>query len=600
MMKTFRALVASVVTFALVSTAWAVPSAIQAPGLTSQQLASRSQSGASYTCIGDSTCALNSFNQPPGTAYLAGSQYSVGPQANSYMGWVGAVSNNALFIDTTLGYPGNYGGLARVIVSAGGNCTASTTLTFTPGAPQSTPANTAGAFTAATNASGALTVGQVITLGTPGSGYTSLPTPTVSGGSCTTAPTFAYVLTGTFGWGTPGDTTAGVLARLAYDTVGPCVTPADFTQVNIGTNDLVAGVAESTIVSNTAAVVSALQACNTRVVLFGITPRTVGTAGWTLALDQARLRINRARQMLAQQSRYANNGLTPVVYIDMDHLTVDPAASGAAAGNTLAGSTVDTLHQSPSTALYGALVVWNAIRGLVPPIVYQPNSQNDTYNASTNPTGNLLGTTGLMLTTSGSASGICGANTIASGWQTSTSGTGTTSTSTCAAETTRTDGLAGRRQVITYVNTGGGTAESLNFVTFTNYASSLTLGTDSIYGTAEVDISNMANVQYLGCAVAESATIGQNAQSLYAGNTAAAYGMPSSAQLSLLQEAKVLPDFGMTAAGSFRLSCKTPPIKTQAGATSYSFYITVKGSSSGVTETVTLKVGNVAVRKVAP
>ena len=63
------------------------------------------------------------------------------------------------------------------------------------------------------------------------------------------------------------------------------------------------------------------------------------------------------------------------------------------------------------------------------------------------------------------------------------------------------------------------------------------------------------------------------------------------------ERAKILPDFGLTAAGSFRMTCRTPTIKTQSVATGYSFAVTIQGAG---TWTATAKVGNAAVRKINP
>jgi hypothetical protein len=170
-------------------------------------------------------------------------------------------------------------------------------------------------------------------------------------------------------------------------------------------------------------------------------PRTQGS--WTAAMDKVRLQVNRTLAQLARQSRAASNR-APVLYIDSDHSWTDPSLSSGKATKVVAG-----LHPGVQGAMDNAVSFLNTVRNVRPAgqHIYQPNSQCDVHDATNNPTGNLLGTAGLMLGTGGSNTNCAG--TVATAWQVAISCTGTP---TCAAsiETNRTDGLPGQRQVATF------------------------------------------------------------------------------------------------------------------------------------------------------
>ena len=223
-------------------------------------------------------------------------------------------------------------------------------------------------------------------------------------------------------------------------------------------------------------------------------------------------------QAYAQQSRVASNGAAQVVSFDVDHLWVDPAQSGGTIGNAFPTVSMDGLHPSVGGAFLYALAEYNVIKNWASPNVYMPNSQSDVYNASNNPAGNLLGTSGLMLGTTGTASGGCTTSSgVATSWQVNATVTGTL-TCTGTLETTRTDGLAGQRQIITISDTGGGASEKVAFANYTNYSVNLTLGTDQIYGQADIDLSNLTNVEYVGCQLLETAPTSQQAISQNSGS----------------------------------------------------------------------------------
>jgi lysophospholipase L1-like esterase len=539
------------------------------------------------THFGDSTAQQGNVNVPCSAPYgfASAPQCALGSQANSVLGWLRAYSDGGFIVDyKNNAYPGSVNGLGRLIVTTQGSCTASSTLTFQPSAPTGTPANTAGTFNVTFDASGHAQVWQNITLANAGSGYATPPTYTVSGGSCTTQPVFAYVLTGTGSFGVAGDRTS----LMIYRVPDVCASTANIVVGSFGVNDLLNSVAPATTKANIATIVSMLQACNKRVVLEAITPVTSGTSGWSATMDKQRLDINAFEQGLCRAA--ATTKSPTLVCVDSSKYWQDATS---ATFSPLATMVNDGVHSSPSGAQIRAMMIYAKIKHWAGQGRYVPNSQNDLYDATNSPGGNMVGTTGLFLGTGGTL-GTC-TGTMATSWTQDWSGTGTL-TCTAGLETTRTDGLSGQRQTLTISDSGGGATDRIRLIgSFSK--NNFTLGTDTAALGIDIDVSNVTGaVEYIGCEAFETPSAGsyQGGLGLFGGNYAQAYPLLTSAQLAKMQEAKAIPDFGLTAAGSYRISCETPPITTQTTATSYNFYVYVYG---GGTWTATLKFGDAWVRK---
>jgi lysophospholipase L1-like esterase len=549
----------------------------------------RAATGTSITFFGDSTEQNGSVSVPPTAAFpfTAAPQYATGSQAQSTQGWLLAFANGGFTTDyVAFGYPGSVNGLRNVTVLTAGNCTPSATLTFTPNAPTGTPANTAGAISIPFNAAGQATIGQQIAFGNGGSGYTGSPTYTVSGGSCTTQPTLGYTLTGTGNFGVAGDQTANMIFRAAQDV---CPAKPDIVVASMGTNDINNNVPVATVEANIQAIVSTLQACNIRVVLEAIQPRTNGVSGWTLTMDKIRQRVNNFERSICQASRIANPAPS-VVCVDVSKYWTNPADAN---GSVQATMVSDGVHPGPGGAMARALVIWEAISSWATHGPFIPNSQSDIYDATNNPAGNLLGTAGLFLGTGGTATAPC-TGTVASSWTIDTNSTGTVS---CVGsiESARTDGKPGQRQVVTMSVTGGGANERFRLI-YNLGTGNLTRGTDGLMGQIYLDLSNLSNVLSAGCEIFETATNNQGSFGVFQGSTGAAFPMLSSAQLAKMEETVLIPDSGLTAAGSFLLPCTMPPITTQAAASAYNVYVYVTGNANW---TATLKAGNARVTKTA-
>jgi hypothetical protein len=586
-----------------------------APPIPAPAAATTFRSGPILSCVGDSECVQGQVSNPPTSLYYStGASFQVGTNANSIIGWLGVASGGGFVIDfVNQSYPGNWGGLYYIrILTRGSGCPASTPISVTVSTPTGTPANTAAALSFTTDASGNTPV-----LGTTifepnataqGSGYIANPTFSISP-SCSTPPTFGYALTGTGSYGVNGDVTANWVQRIQSEV---CANPPDWAINIIGTNDIDQAVPEAAINANTISGLAAEQACGIRTILVGVMPRVIGIGGWTQAMDKERLRINAFRRNIALASQtgqiVSTSGLptiggliSPVIFVDVDHLWSDPSQTGATAGNPIFNDTIDGLHQSSIGAFYEALSIWNQVKTFFPqggPSV--PNSQNDAYDPTYNPAGNLLGATdGLFLGTSGTVTAPCTTSSaLATHWNLLESGNASMS---CIAtlETARMDGLLGQRQVVTISDAGGTTSDKVTLAYYVNFTSSLTAG-DQIFFEGDLDLSNLNQVKDVGCQISETNAITQVADSTFSGNVDGYTFSPNfnSATIAKLNEAKSLPDFGLTAPGSFRMHFRTPPLTVQAGDTGWITQCVVYLNGSTGTATATVKAGNFATRKI--
>ena len=145
-------------------------------------------------------------------------------------------------------------------------------------------------------------------------------------------------------------------------------------------------------------------------------------------------------------------------------------------------------------------------------------------------------------------------------------------------------------------DTGGGASERVQIISSNITMANVTKGTDQLIAGVDIDVSNVTGTAILiGCQLFETApSLDQAGLGTAAGTYGASYPFPTSAQLAKLNWAKLLPDANLTAAGSFRESCQTPPFTTQATATAEQMYIYVQGSG---TWSATAKLGNAWIRK---
>ena len=574
------------------------------------------RSGPTIACVGDSECQQGTVSIPPGAPFTQGT-YQIGTYANSIIGWLGVVSGGGFVVDfVNQAYPGSYNGLLYArFLTQGKGCPANTVVTLSASAPTVTPTNNPAALTFNTDASGNTPVtGTTIyepNQTSQGSGYASNPSFSISA-TCTTPPTFGYALTGSGSFGVNGDTTPNWLARIRSEV---CAGKPDWAINVIGTNDINQQVlTESQINANVLAGLQAEEACGIRPILIGVAPRAIGVGGWTQIDDQERLRINSWRRNLALVTQSgvvaSTSGLGaypglpyPIIYVDVDHFWNDPTQAGATAGNPFGAYTIDGLHQSSMGAFTEALSAWNQMRTFFPQGgTSTPNSQNDTYSATINPAGNLLGTYGLFLGTTGTVSAPCTTSAgVATNWQVGASGNAAMS---CAAtlETSRTDGIGGVRQVVTISDAAGTAGDKVTLANFVSLTPNLSSG-DQIYFEGDLDLSNLNQVENVGCQLFETNSgVSQAADSTFSGSVngySATYPNFNSVTLAKWNEARNLPDFGVTAPGSFRMHFRTPPLTIQAsGDTGWVTQCVVYLNGTSGTATATIKAGNFAIRKI--
>ncbi len=539
----------------------------------------RMSTGLNVTNLSDSTLQTGTYYQPPTLSpYSAAGGYVTGFASHSELGWLWALSGGGFTLMQT-GYPGSTGGLAYVAFLTTGSCTPNANIVFSFSAPTGTPANTPSNITVATNASGQVPTNVKYVPSNLGSGYVSTPTISIaSGGSCSTMPTFAYAITGTIGFGVPGDTTTGGVYRLTDDV---CAAKPDMLIVALGTNDITQGVSFSQMVANYTAMIQEAQACGIYRILFApITPRGIGQNGWTQAMDQQRLRINQWFRTQAALSSSANSGLPSIYTFDVDKYWSNAAATGTSAGTVVTQATQDYLHPSPYGAFLWAMAANYELRNLWIPFHYETWSQNDVYNATTCPNCNLIGTDGQFIGTGGSASG-CTSGSVATDWNVGKSVTGSPTISVvCSFDNPRTDGYPGQRQKVVFSESSGGANDYIYLARWSIPTTNLTLGTDTIAGVVKIDISNAANVEYIGCQIVETATVNQSSNGLFGGAFSSTTTLPTSAQLATYPEATALPDWQRTGVGSFSFPCYMPPIKTQSNATAYAIQIYMNGNAT--------------------
>jgi hypothetical protein len=563
---------------------------------------------AAPTCAigGDSIAGFDGFSVPPGYNYQ--NAYFTGTGGASIIGWFDAISKHGCTIDPTkYGYVGSSSGVAYAMALTGGaGLSPSTAISINFNTPSGSTAP--GSILVTTTAAGTIPTGiefPELSASAQSSGFSSQPTiglsiaATGANAGYTVAPTWVSSITGTGTWGDYGDTSAGWLMRVQLDA---CAKPVDFMINNIGTNDITAGVAEATIVANMQATIQAEIGCGMIPVWIGIPPRS---SGWSATYDKERNHVNLAMsKYIRTQIPPSLLGIPGAFYVDLDHYWEDPTSASGAPLSTLL---VDGLHPSGQGAELAALAICEQICRYLPPNIYQPQNVNDVYDATNNPAGNLLlNASGQMSGTGGTANSNCTTSSgVASGWTLSGGSSGTSVSCVGTIETARTDGLPGRRQVVTITDNSGAT-QKYGLSNYNNYAD-VSSG-DAVYMTAEIDVSNIAGVEYVGCVLAENGTSPiQEAVALNSGNASASAPILTDAQVAKLEARTLFPDIGLTdiaaassvanlqAAGSYRISCRTPPITLQAGITYPTPQIIAKltGSSSSVT----LKIGTVAIRK---
>lgn len=256
-------------------------------------------------------------------------------------------------------------------------------------------------------------------------------------------------------------------------------------------------------------------------------------------------------------------------------ILVDPYRdiSNQSDGEPVTGTTVDGIHHSCN----GGYLIGKKIADTLAALFPTPTSDTgvasviDVYDATYNSYGNLLGTQGLMLGTTGTNYDANSSGTVATGWINRViSGTGT---SVASKENPRADGGMGDAQVLALSAT--------TLMTTRFYQSAYSVGWsigDKVYAEADIEIVNGANkldyfhMNLFGFNLGGGTTTYQSLA--FKGDTTSAYPMPSTG-----------------VSGRMRTMPFTIPTNTTELRVWFEGQIEAGGSA-------TVKVSNVSIRKV--
>ena len=287
-------------------------------------------------------------------------------------------------------------------------------------------------------------------------------------------------------FGISGNTSTQLLARIGE--VAAC--DADFVCVLIGTNDLGGTINEAlftTYQSNMRAIYQALSSAGKFVVFVPILPRSLA--------DTAMLKMMWRFIRYVRSLQYA--GWRNFIVADPSLEYVDPTSATAAPRT---GFAYDGLHPDvPGAHAVGGVIA----TALGPYIPASPGAEmasvTDVYDATYNPTGNLL-TNGILDSTGGNL-GSNGAGAIAASWTYGFGSNGGTITSLVAtgSKITLANGLPAQRTVLSgaYTGASGGTLDNATVVTFSQSFGSFTnfsIG-DVLQASIDLDVAADASRQ---------------------------------------------------------------------------------------------------------
>lgn len=287
-------------------------------------------------------------------------------------------------------------------------------------------------------------------------------------------------------FGISGNTSTQLLARI--DQVAAC--DADFVAVLIGTNDLGGTINEALFTNyqnNMMAIYRALNAAGKFVVFVPVLPRSL--------VDDA------TRQMMWRFIRFVRSmqfmGLRNFIIADPSLEYVNPTSATA---DPRTGYAYDGLHPDVPGAYAVGNVIASALTPFVPSVAgAEVASATDIYNATYNPTGNLL-TNGILDSTGGNL-GSNGAGAIAANWTYGFGSNGGNITSLVAtgSKITLANGLPAQRTVLSgaYTGASGGTLDNATVVTFSQSFGSFTnfsIG-DVLQASIDLDVAADASRQ---------------------------------------------------------------------------------------------------------
>jgi hypothetical protein len=356
-----------------------------------------------------------------------------------------------------------------------------------------------------------------------------------------------------------------VLARVS-DVISAAPT---FCVVHAGTNDVGTGAGDpttsyATTIANLEAIYTALLGAGICVIAVPIIPKT--TASFA---TQKTKQINRINLWIKQYCRTSKRDIVladPFESIVDYALTTGEPIGGYAAGAT--AMTADGIHPSKRGAYMMGKVIVDALGGRVTPLERLPVSPSDAYDATWNPTGNLLAN-GAFIGTGGTA-GTGASGDIAASWTCARTG-GTTGT-IVASKTTKTlaTGQTVPRQRLVCTGPAGSTPETLRL--YQQVFTGFTAEVDVVYGECEVEVSGVTADSVIGVEMrcAEATVV------RYCLKKADNNFLPNVSWSGLL---------------------RTPAAVVSAGATALTFEVRVYIDGTIASAGVTVDVGRAAIRK---
>jgi lysophospholipase L1-like esterase len=519
-----------------------------------------------------SYCGLNVNQSNAGFANPARRYPSTSPIA-----WCNRFLRQRLNFDVTLGYAGQFQAVYKVIVVSGGsNYSNAASVSFSGGS------GSGAVFGTPVVVNGVI---QSVAVTTPGTGFTSLPTLTVTDGTGSGANLLA-VIGGTGTFGNAGETSTQCVNRLS-DIVA---SPVDIVYVQIGTNDITNNVTAAATKANLKTIFDTLISAGKLVIYTPDQPRSYWAALSAPQIVIARKQMYDVRRWVYDYALLANGVNTTnsrkIIIAEFDDFWADATSS---TGDPQTIMTSDGLHWSQASAQCAGLRLARQLQPLLgidsnnPPMTII--SQADVYDVTSNPKG-VLNFGWLMNATSAAPTapltGLKAGNFNA--FRVSGSATGTMA---CSIESTRTDGLSGNRQVITFSLGSGTNAEKFSFGITNSLLSTYNINVgDTIVVECDIWLSGQANVNVLLLEL-NITNGGTTVIQAYDGDTTRSVLPASGAYLALSGD-------------STPMTFKTPPIVIPAGATNFTCYATIGLDASGGAGSATAvwKIGNFRIRKI--
>mgnify|MGYP000946428742 FL=1 len=367
-------------------------------------------------------------------------------------------------------------------------------------------------------------------------------------------------------FGASGENSTQVAARVASVVAAA----PEWCVVHCGTNDLYVGpVAYEMTIANLTTIYSALLAAGIRVVAMPIIPRAKDAASGSLPTAQ-RQQLHRINNWIRRTA-----ALTPgIVLADpslniVDHSVTngDPIGALTAAATAY---TVDGLHPAPRGAYYMGKSIADAVSSQLCPISYSPVSQQDTYDATNNPTGNLL-LNGFFTGTGGTA-GTGASGSLAASWQFRRS-SGTTGT-IGGSKTTKTvdNGTTYPMQQVVCSAAAGSTTENMQVYQFVS--TGFTANVDVIYAEIDVEVSGIT----VDCVKSIQLNLGDGTNTRICAAEEAGFYLPN---------------------GNWSGTLRTPAFLIASGASTLGFYLNIVLNGAVASNSVTVNCSRAAIRKVS-